>query len=104
MTELNAGSFPSFYSALWAAQIPFRWQQDLAERVLSNAGAPWPDAIALPTASGKTACIDIAIFALAAQSQRIAPGQPLTSPRRIFFVVDRRVIVDEAYDRAMRIA
>jgi len=52
--------------------------------------------LALPTASGKTACIDIAIYALACG----AAG----APRRIFFIVDRRVIVDETFERASRIA
>ena len=69
-----------------------------------EAYSPWPEAIALPTASGKTACIDIAIFALAAQASRLAEKQAITAPRRIFFVVDRRVIVDEAYERARRLA
>ncbi|MDE0177772.1 MAG: type I-U CRISPR-associated helicase/endonuclease Cas3 [Gammaproteobacteria bacterium] len=64
----------------------------------------WPEAIALPTASGKTACMDIAVFALAAQARRLDVGQPITAPRRIFFVVDRRIIVDEAHERARRLA
>ncbi len=55
----------------------------------------WPR-IGLPTASGKTALIDIAVYALAMG----APG----AARRIFFVVDRRVIVDEAAERAAKIA
>jgi CRISPR-associated endonuclease/helicase Cas3 len=103
MSDLNAVNFSDFYSALWD-HAPFQWQRDLAQRVLSNASAPWPQAIALPTASGKTACIDIAVFALAVQADGLAPGQPLAAPRRIFFVVDRRVIVDEAYERARKIA
>ena len=103
------------------ARIPNR--EDLAKRVLereaasadlpgagipSGAGgatpSPWPEAIALPTASGKTACMDVALFALAFQALRLETGQPITAPRRIFFVVDRRVIVDEAYERARRLA
>ena len=64
----------------------------------------WPDAIALPTASGKTACMDVALFALAVQASRLNSGQPITAPRRIFFVVDRRVIVDEAHEGARRLA
>ena len=58
----------------------------------------------LPTAAGKTACLDIAVFALAAQSNRLASGILITAPRRIFFVVDRRVIVDEAFERARLLA
>lgn len=103
MPELSAADFRNYYTALWGHD-PFHWQQDLAERVLTNGTAPWPEAIALPTASGKTACIDIAVFALAAQAHRLGPGKPLTAPRRIFFVVDRRVIVDEAFERASKVA
>ncbi|MDE2507549.1 MAG: type I-U CRISPR-associated helicase/endonuclease Cas3, partial [Planctomycetota bacterium] len=52
--------------------------------------------------SGKTACIDIAIFALACQAARVVADR--TAPRRIFFCVNRRVIVDEAHQRSLEIA
>lgn len=104
-TELQATDFREFFTALWG-RPPFAWQEALATRVLEggSTGAPWPDAIALPTASGKTACMDVAVFALASQAPRLAQGQTITAPRRIFFVVDRRVIVDEAHERAKRLA
>ena len=122
-TELGAASFDEFFKALWD-RPPFAWQRCLAVRVLSRGDAsftpspasdapnggcgtgqsPWPEAIALPTASGKTACMDIAVFALAAQATRLRTGQAITAPRRVFFVVDRRIIVDEAYERARGIA
>ena len=112
--EFGAADFAEFFTALWD-NPPFAWQRDLASRVLERGaapadspdaerGGPWPEAIALPTASGKTACMDIAVFALASQASRLESGRPVTAPRRIFFVVDRRVIVDEAYDRARRLA
>ncbi|MHB9099439.1 MAG: type I-G CRISPR-associated helicase/endonuclease Cas3g, partial [Syntrophales bacterium] len=103
MHELTVKDFNAFFQSLWGRK-PFNWQQKLAERVLSNTAAPWPEAIELPTASGKTACIDIAVFALAAQADRLTPGKPLGAPRRIFFVVDRRIIVDEAFERASMLA
>lgn len=103
MPELSIADFGDYYTALWG-NVPFQWQRDLAERVLTNVTAPWPEAIALPTASGKTACIDIAVFALAVQAYRLEPGKALAAPRRIFFVVDRRVIVDEAFQRASKLA
>jgi CRISPR-associated endonuclease/helicase Cas3 len=56
----------------------------------------------LPTASGKTACLDIALYTLACQAA--LPPNERTAPRRVAFVVDRRVVVDEAFDRARRIA
>ena len=121
--ELNHADFASFFAALWGEQaVPFAWQSALAERVLdashdpaaisargpapagTHGSRPWPDAIALPTGAGKTACLDIAVFALAAQAPRFGSGRAMTAPRRIFFVVDRRIIVDEAHDRAGRLA
>jgi CRISPR-associated endonuclease/helicase Cas3 len=103
MIEPSASSFRAFFSALWEGKRPFDWQEKLAERVCTKPENPWPAVIALPTAAGKTACLDIAVFALAAGAHRLEPGVPLRSPRRIFFVVDRRVIVDEAYQRAVKI-
>ena len=91
-------TFPTFFHALWGYD-PFPWQSMLAERV--GAGT-WPQALDLPTASGKTACIDIAIHALATQSELLPADR--TAPRRIWFVVDRRIVVDEAHDRAQVIA
>lgn len=102
MNELTADRFNEFFTALWDKPA-FSWQRELAKRVVAN-DKPWPDAIALPTASGKTACIDIAVFALAAQSERLQSGKQITAVRRIFFVVDRRIIVDEAYARARILA
>ena len=66
VTELNGTDFSEFFNKLWG-HPPFGWQQALTDRILGRADDPWPDAIALPTASGKTACLDIAVFALAAQ-------------------------------------
>ena len=68
----------------------------------SGGDAPWPEALALPTAAGKTACIDMAVFALACQADR-SPAER-SAPRRIFFVVDRRVIVDATFERSRELA
>jgi CRISPR-associated endonuclease/helicase Cas3 len=99
MTELIVDRFNEYFRELWKKE-PFAWQHALAQQVLQNQN-PWPGAIALPTAAGKTACMDIALFALAAQAKRHEQGMPISAPRRIFFVVDRRVIVDEAFERAL---
>lgn len=82
--------FRGYFTGLHGRE-PFPWQERLAEQVLTEG---WPAVIDLPTASGKTACIDIAVFALAC-------GR---GPRRIFFVVDRKVIVDEAYEGRRKVA
>jgi len=95
--------FPSFFRALWASPRwpepePFPWQTMLAQRA---AGGEWPKAISLPTASGKTACLDVAVFGLAATANQ---GTETRLPRRIWFVVDRRIVVDEAFERAKEVA
>jgi len=96
---LNDGlEFAKWLRALWAHD-PFPWQEMLAGRVVTDG---WPQALDLPTASGKTACLDIAVWALAAQADR--PLAERTAPRRIWFVVDRRIVVDEAFERASRLA
>ena len=90
--------FEEFFRALWDHE-PFPWQAMLADRVVQ---AGWPPLIDLPTAAGKTACIEIALFALAAQADRDIARR--TAPRRVWFVVDRRIVVDEAFNRANRVA
>ncbi len=98
MTSINITDFDPFFRELHDHD-PYPWQRRLAERAVE---AEWPGAIDLPTGSGKTACIDIAIFALACQAS--LPIEQRTAPRRIFFCVNRRVIVDEAFQRARQIA
>jgi len=69
---------------------PFPWQSEAARRLIEK--EPFA-AVNVPTACGKTALIDAGVFAAAHGG-----------PRRIAFIIDRRVVVDEAYDRAKRIA
>lgn len=101
MKRLTSGDFPEFFKELHDGTAPFPWQCRLANLVTGGNGS-WPRQIALPTASGKTACIDIALFALACAAYGRRSGQ-LKAPRRIFFVVDRRIIVDQAFERAVTI-
>lgn len=98
MKTLGPEEFEEFFVALHG-HVPFPWQTMLLERVADEG---WPDLIDLPTASGKTACIDVAVFALALQADQ-SPDQR-TAARRIWFVVNRRIVVDEAFYRAARIA
>jgi CRISPR-associated endonuclease/helicase Cas3 len=84
-------TFAEFFHAVWQRE-PFPWQEEYAEEALKGNWRP----IGMPTAAGKTALIDIAVYALAKRAPRAA--------RRIFFVVDRRVIVDEAAERAVKLA
>jgi len=98
VNALSAADFPEFFLAIHGRQ-PFPWQSRLAVQLLAGA---WPATLALPTASGKTAILDVATFALAAQAQ--LPAGQRTAPRRIALVVDRRIVVDDAYARAVLIA
>src|ERR1022692_5065165 len=84
-------TFAEFFYAVWQ-RYPFPWQAEFAAEVLKGNWRP----IGMPTAAGKTALIDIAFFALAMRAPKAA--------RRIFFVVDRRVIVDDAAERAASLA
>ena len=94
---IDAGRFVEFFRDIHGFD-PFPWQTRLLNEVLSR---QWPRSIALPTASGKTAVMDIAVFALACQAH-LRPGER-TAPRRIALVVDRRIVVDDAYRRACKI-
>lgn len=96
--QLGPEEFDAYYREVYG-HPPFPWQRMLAERLSVD---EWPACIDLPTASGKTAFIDIAVFALACQADR--PVEERTAPRRIFFVVDRRIVVDEAFSRADHLA
>lgn len=72
---------------------PFPWQVRLTRQVVAD--GIWPTTIDLPTGVGKTAALDTAVFALATAPEHF--------PRRVVFVVDRRIIVDQTYQRAERI-
>ena len=84
--------FQEFEQAVFGYS-PFPWQERLLRQVASE--GQWPDIISLPTGAGKTAVIDVAVFSLSC-------GLPV--PRRTVMVVDRRLVVDAAYDRARKIA
>ena len=93
---LTSDDFSAFFRELWGSDCdPFPWQREFARRLCAG---KVPDYVAVPTGSGKTACLDAAVFALAMQAA--LPMAERTQGRRIFFIVNRRVIVDEAYDRA----
>ncbi|SMH39069.1 type I-G CRISPR-associated helicase/endonuclease Cas3g [Azospirillum agricola] len=97
MTALTHADFSAFFEDIHG-HAPFPWQQRLASQVAER-GA-WPP-LALPTGSGKTAAIDVAVFHLALEADR---GPRRRAPMRIAFVVDRRLVVDDAFTRAGIIA
>lgn len=94
--ELGAADFAVFFRAIHGYD-PFPWQQALVDLLAD--GDEWPDVLDLPTGSGKTAALDAAVFHLALRFER-----PERAALRIALVVDRRLVVDDAYGRAKEIA
>ena len=89
MTSLP--SFPDFYREV-NDRDPFPWQARLAEEVVTEG---WPSMIGVPTGLGKSGCIDIAVWSLASQAS-LGPRKR-TLPTRIWYVVNRRLLIDAAY-------
>jgi CRISPR-associated endonuclease/helicase Cas3 len=90
--------FPAAFEALTSYQ-PCRWQQRLFEQFASG---NIPDACDIPTGLGKTSVIPIWLVALATQVERAGP-EGATLPRRLVYVVNRRTVVDQATDVAIKI-
>ena len=102
--SLSPDNFGEFFSAVHSDEKEkrqaFPWQLRLAQQVAEGG---WPnDPLSLPTSSGKTSVIDIAVFTLALQAER--PRFERTAPLRIFFIVDRRIVVDEVTAHARLLA
>ena len=89
MSDLTSADFDVYFKAVHGYE-PYPWQSRLTRQVLAE--EKWPEVIELPTGTGKTAVLDTALFALAAR--------PAVFPRRVVFVIDRRIVVDQVYNRA----
>ena len=92
---LSAADFTPFFHAIHG-HPPFPWQQALVD--LLDREDCWPDVLDLPTGAGKTATLDAAVFHLA-----LRVDTPAAAALRIVLVVDRRLVVDDAYARARKI-
>ena len=92
-------TFTEFYRAI-NRRDPFPWQARLADCVARK--ERWPTEIGVPTGLGKTACLDIAVWWLASQADR-APALR-TAPTRIWWVVNRRLLVDSTAEHARKVA
>jgi CRISPR-associated endonuclease/helicase Cas3 len=95
---MDRADFGKFFKAANKDRKPFRWQERLLDAVLGD--GQWPGRIVAPTGSGKTSAIDVHVFAVAYAS--VSGGPRL--PRRLAMVVDRRVLVDDQYQRARELA
>ncbi|MBN1608410.1 MAG: type I-U CRISPR-associated helicase/endonuclease Cas3 [Polyangiaceae bacterium] len=101
MNELSLDHFDAFFSELHGPEAePFPWQRRLVRKVAAE--GRWPELLDLPTGTGKTTALDIAVFAQALEAER--PPHERKAPRRIVLVVDRRTVVDQAHERAMKLA
>ena len=96
--SLSVDDFNAFHQAVHHSD-PFKWQSLLLRKIVSD--HTWPRVLDLPTGTGKTTCIDIALFALALDSS--APPSKRWCPRRIAMIVDRRVVVDQAAERGRKL-
>ena len=82
--------FSDFLGAVRGRE-PLPWQSALASQVLMDG---WPPSIGVATGLGKTTTIDMAVWALAREAH-LAPTER-RHPTRVWYVVDRRLLVDEA--------
>ncbi len=96
---LSTSDFGVFHAAVHGGNQPFTWQQRLLERIVCD--KTWPPVLDLPTGTGKTTCIDIALFALALDAANNDTER--WCPRRIAMVVDRRIVVDQVAERGRKL-
>ena len=92
-------SFAEFYRAI-NRRDPFPWQSRLAAQVAAS--ERWPAEVGVPTGLGKTACLDIAVWWLASQADRTPARR--TAPTRIWWLVNRRLLVDSTAEHAQSIS
>lgn len=95
--SLSVADFDAFHLAVHGVR-PFDWQARLLGKIVTD--RCWPRVLDLPTGTGKTTCVDIALFALALD----ATSSEKWCPRRIAMVVDRRVVVDQVAERGRKLA
>ena len=88
-------AFSRFYRAI-NGRDPFPWQSRLADQVAGTEA--WPKEVGVPTGLGKTACLDIAVWWLASQADREPAAR--TAPTRIWWLVNRRLLVDATTEHA----
>lgn len=96
---LTRSDFAAYFAETHGDHQPHRWQERLLDHLLET--GMWPERIDAPTGSGKTAVIGVHVFA-----QALTVDLPITErpPRRLAMVVNRRVLVDDQCEYAMRLA
>jgi CRISPR-associated endonuclease/helicase Cas3 len=103
MTQpLQPDDFLPFFKEIHG-HLPFPWQARLLRQITEQ--GRWPEILDLPTGSGKTASLDIAVFHLALEADsRTRRNVERRAPIRIALVVDRRLVVDDAFERARKLS
>lgn len=97
--SLGVHHFAAFHQEVHGYN-PFPWQSEVVEEIASRGS--WPSLVDVPTGLGKTTMLDVAVFLTALDAE--APYDRRVGRRRIFFVVDRRIVVDQAAEHASRIS
>lgn len=97
MTELSVSDFDAYFLEVHDRPV-FHWQRRLLDQVVERG---WPRLLDVPTGCGKTAALDVAVFALALDAGSAPETRRM--PLRSVLVVDRRTIVDQAEQRAAKI-
>ncbi|MGH2916410.1 MAG: type I-G CRISPR-associated helicase/endonuclease Cas3g [Solirubrobacteraceae bacterium] len=90
--------FAEFFAAANGGARPYPWQCALAEEVADTGS--WPD-IGAPTGSGKSSVIDVHAFLVTEHASGRLRVRP---PRRLVLVAPRRVLVDDQFERATKLA
>lgn len=96
-TKLTVQDFTGFFTEL-NGFAPFAWQTRVLESLAAT--GRWPEAVSAPTGTGKSALVEVHVFANAL----FAVGSIPRVPRRYVTVVNRRSLTDSAFDRAERIS
>lgn len=96
--KLLREDFGTYFAEMHAGHRPFAWQERLLDAVLAD--GRWPGRVVAPTGAGKTAVIDVHVFAQALS----AAGEAPMLPRRLAMVVNRRVLVDDQHRYAVELA
>lgn len=97
-SESVGDRFAGFYAELHGGASAYLWQRRLAGRLMAE-GPAWEWLIA-PTGAGKTTLIECFVFAL---SEQLARGDR-QMPLRLFWVIDRRAVVDQVFTGAVKLA
>lgn len=90
--------FREYFIKLSGGFCPYPWQEEAFQQFI---GGNWPGTIAAPTGSGKTALIIVWALAFAWSRLRVDVG--ICVPRRLAWVVNNRVVVDQSTEEAKKL-